>query len=59
MLSTSISESFTSNLQTEKDVEELEEKIIRLQMVKIENNEDVETMEEELYEMEKIVKARI
>jgi hypothetical protein len=37
----------------------LEEKIIKLQMVKIENNEDVETMEEELYEMEKIVKARI
>ena len=59
VLSTSISESFTSNLQTEKDVEELEEKIIKLQMVKIENNEDVETMEEELYEMEKIVKARI
>ena len=28
-------------------------------MVKFENNEDVETMEEELFEMEKIVKARI
>jgi hypothetical protein len=41
VLSTCISESFTSNLQTEKDVEELEEKIIKFQMVKIENNEDV------------------
>ena len=57
-LSTAMSECCSINYQTERDVEELEDKIIRMRMVKIENNEDVETMEEELFELEKIVKAR-
>lgn len=30
-----------------------------MRMVKFENNEDIETMEEELFEMEKIVTARM
>ena len=34
MLSTSISECYNSNLLMEKDVEELEEKIIKIRMVK-------------------------
>ena len=49
VLSTSISDCYSMNLQMEKDVEELEERIIKLRMVKFENNEDVETMEEELF----------
>jgi chemotaxis protein histidine kinase CheA len=38
VLSTSISECHSINYQMEKDVEELEEKIIKMRMVKFENN---------------------
>lgn len=38
VLSTSISECYSVNYQSEKDVEELEERILKLRMVKIENN---------------------
>ena len=41
VLSTSISECYSMNFQMEKDVEELEERIIKLRMVKFENNEDI------------------
>ena len=55
---TSFSEGPSINLQLEHDIEELEERILKLRTVKFENNEEVETSEEELFEMEKIVKAR-
>lgn len=61
MLSTSVtsySEGPLLSLQLEKDIGELEEKIIRLQGVKIENNDEIETSEEELFAMEKVVRAR-
>jgi chemotaxis protein histidine kinase CheA len=44
VLSTSISECQSINYQMEKDVEELEEKILNMRMVKFENNEDIETL---------------
>ncbi len=42
----------------EKDVDQLEDKIIKLRLVKIENNQDIETFQEEHFEMQKIVKTR-
>lgn len=55
---TSFSEGNSMSLQLEADIGELEERILKLRTVKFENNEEVETSEEELFEMEKVVKAR-
>jgi phage shock protein A len=58
VLSTSVSECQSMSGLVEKDIEELEEKIIQLRMVKFETNEHIETLEEELDGLDQKVRAQ-
>jgi hypothetical protein len=58
VLSTAVSECPSIGYQLEKEVEELEERIISLRTVKFEQNEHIEALEEELDGKERVAIAR-
>ena len=57
-LSTSLSESQSQFSTFEKEIEELEEKILQKRVLKFEINEEIEGTEDNLYQIEKVIETK-